>query len=129
MSKGFSKSPTNRQLRVGELLRHRISEELLRNPFVDELHNNMPLTVTEVKMTPDLRKAKVFVIPLYGEYSANIFEKLNQIAPKIQGKIGRSLGLRFTPEIIFEKDFTFDNVEKIEKLLSDSAKKNNQKND
>ena len=129
MNKGFSKSPTNRQLRVGELLRHRISEELLRNPFFDFGSKNMPLTVSEVKMTPDLRRANVFVIPMNGENSDSIFEKLNLMAPKIQGKIGRSLGLRFTPEIIFKINFTFDNFEKIEKLLLHVDKKNNSRND
>ncbi|PPR78143.1 MAG: Ribosome-binding factor A [Alphaproteobacteria bacterium MarineAlpha2_Bin1] len=123
MRKSLSKLPTNRQLKVGELLRHKISEELIRNPFFDNKYSNIPLTVTEVKMTSDLKKAMVFIVPLIGEDSDSIFDKLNIIAPKIQGKIGRSLGLRFTPEIIFKKDFTFEKMDKIEKLLT-KLKKN-----
>ena len=122
MRKSLSKLPTNRQLKVGELLRHKISEELIRNPFFDKKYSNISLTVTEVKMTPDLKKAKVFVVPLSSENFDDIFEKLNVIAPKIQGKIGRSLGLRFTPEIVFKKDFTFEKIDKIEKLLSNLSK-------
>ncbi len=122
MRKKLSKLPTHRQLKVGELLRHKISEELIRNPFFDKKYSNISLTVTEVKMTPDLKRAKVFVVPLSGENFNDIFEKLNVIAPKIQGKIGRSLGLRFTPEIVFKKDFTFEKIDKIEKLLSNLSK-------
>jgi ribosome-binding factor A len=123
MRKNLSKTPSQRQLKVGELLRHKISEELIRNPFFDDKFSNMPLTVTEVKMTPDLKRAKVFILPLNGNSSDEIFSRLNLVAPKIQGKIGRSLGLRFTPEIIFKKDLTFENVAKIEKLLQ-NVKKN-----
>ncbi|MAR78741.1 MAG: ribosome-binding factor A [Rhodospirillaceae bacterium] len=123
MRKNLSKTPSQRQLKVGELLRHKISEELIRNPFFDDKLSDMPLTVTEVKMTPDLKRAKVFILPLNGNSSDEIFSRLNLVAPKIQGKIGRSLGLRFTPEIIFKKDLTFENVAKIEKLLQ-NVKKN-----
>ena len=122
MRKSLSKLPTNRQLKVGELLRHKVSEELIRNSFFDNKFSNIHLTVTEVKMTADLKKAKVFIVPLSGKDSDIIFEKLNIIAPKIQGKIGRSLGLRFTPEIIFKKDSSFEKIDKIEKLLSDIKK-------
>ena len=122
MRKNLSKTPTQRQLKVGELLRHKISEELMRNSIFDHKFSNLPLTVTEVKMTPDLKRAKVFVLPLNSKNSDEIFNTLNLVAPKIQGKIGRSLGLRFTPVIIFKKDLTFENVEKIEKLLSDIKK-------
>ncbi len=124
MRKSLSKLPTNRQLKVGELLRHKVSEELIKNSFFDNKFSNIPLTVTEVKMTADLKKAKVFIVPLSGKDSDIIFEKLNIIAPKIQGKIGRSLGLRFTPEIIFKKDSSFETIDKIEKLLSDIKKIN-----
>ena len=123
MRKNLSKTPSQRQLKVGELLRHTISEELIRNPFFDDKFSNMPLTVTEVKMTPDLKRAMVFVLPINGKNSDEIFNRLNLVAPKIQGKIGRSLGLRFTPEIIFKKDLTYENVAKIEKLLSAVKKK------
>ncbi len=122
MRKNLSKTPTQRQLKVGELLRHKISEELIRNSFFDDKFSNLSLTVTEVKMTPDLKRAQVFVLPLNSKNSDEIFNRLNLVAPKIQGKIGRSLGLRFTPVIIFKKDLTFENVEKIEKLLSDIKK-------
>ena len=122
MRKNLSKTPTQRQLKVGELLRHKISEELIRNSFFDDKFSNLSLTVTEVKMTPDLKRAQVFVLPLNSKNSDEIFNTLNLVAPKIQGKIGRSLGLRFTPVIIFKKDLTFENVEKIEKLLSDIKK-------
>ena len=94
----------------------------MRNSFFDLKFSNLPLTVTEVKMTPDLKRAQVFVLPLNSKNSDEIFNRLNLVAPKIQGKIGRSLGLRFTPVIIFKKDLTFENVEKIEKLLSDIKK-------
>ena len=69
MRKNLSKTPSQRQLKVGELLRHKISEELIRNPFFDDKFSNMPLTVTEVKITPDLKRAKVFILPLNGNSS------------------------------------------------------------
>ena len=122
MADKIGKPVSQRQLRVGEMIKQSLSMIFIRNEAkVPNLETNT-ITVTEVKMTADLKKAKVFIVPLSGKDSDIIFEKLNIIAPKIQGKIGRSLGLRFTPEIIFKKDSSFETIDKIEKLLSDIKK-------
>ena len=118
MSKHSAKIISNRQLKVGELIRHKISEELLRGSFFEDLESNLSVTVTEVKMSSNLKTAIVYVLPLTGQNSDIMIDILKDLAPRLQGKISRSLGLRFTPKIEFKLDVTFDYVDKIDALIS-----------
>ena len=118
MSKHSVKITSNRQLKVGELIRHKISEELLRGSFFEDLESNLSVTVTEVKMSSNLKTAIVYVLPLTGQNSDIMIDILKNLAPRLQGKISRSLGLRFTPKIEFKLDVTFDYVDKIDALIS-----------
>ena len=74
-------------------------------------------------MSPDLRRATAFVLPLAGKNSDTTLQALHAFAPQLQGKVGRSLGLKFTPELSFETDTIFDQVTKIETLLDQAKKK------
>ncbi|MDC0073606.1 ribosome-binding factor A [Alphaproteobacteria bacterium] len=118
MSKHSAKIISNRQLKVGELIRHKISEELLRGSFFEDLESNLSVTVTEVKMSSNLKTAIVYVLPLTGQNSHIMMDILKDLAPRLQGKISRSLGLRFTPKMDFKLDVTFDYVDKIDALIS-----------
>ena len=123
MPRHSSRLPTNRQLRIGELIRHSIAEELLKGFYIEGLSSQLSVTVTEVKLSPDLKKATAFIMPLAGKNSKEIIKALDGLAPRLQGKVSRSLGLRHTPEIKFENDNTFDNVDRIETLLKRVSKK------
>ena len=126
MPRYSSRTQSNRQLRVGELIRHSIAEELLKGFYIEGSLSQLSITVTEVKVSPDLKKATAFIIPLAGKKSKEIISALDNIAPRLQGKVSRSLGLRHTPEIKFENDSTFDNVDRIESLLKKVSKKQEQ---
>tara|TARA_B100000686_G_C16718877_1_gene933676 strand:+ start:716 stop:1108 length:393 start_codon:yes stop_codon:yes gene_type:complete len=126
MPRYSSQLPSNRQLRVAELIRHSIAEELLKGFYIEGSLSQLSITVTEVKVSPDLKKATAFIIPLAGKKSKEIISALDNIAPRLQGKVSRSLGLRHTPEIKFENDSTFDNVDRIESLLKKVSKKQEQ---
>lgn len=122
MSKNFPGNTSNRQLKIGELVRHKISEEILRGSFFENEDSSISVTVTEVRMSSNLKSALVYVLPLQGEFSDLVLSVLDQIAPKLQGKISRSLGLRFTPKLKFKIDETFDYVEKIDNLIGMNKK-------
>ena len=126
MPRYSSRTQSNRQLRVGELIRHSIAEELLKGFYIEGSLSQFSITVTEVKVSSDLKKATVFIIPLAGKNSKAILNSLDYAAPRLQGKVSRNLGLRYTPEIKFENDQTFDNVDKIEALLKKVSKKQDQ---
>tara|TARA_Y100000590_G_C15692265_1_gene1003841 strand:+ start:916 stop:1287 length:372 start_codon:yes stop_codon:yes gene_type:complete len=117
---------SNRQLRIAELIRHSIAEELLKGFYIEGSLNQLSITVTEVKVSPDLKKATAFIMPLAGKNSKEILIALDNIAPRLQGKVSRNLGLRYTPEIKFESDSTFDHVDRIESLLKKVSKKQEQ---
>ncbi len=110
-------SPTQRQLRVGELLRHALADILFRGDIHDERLAGAPATVTEVRVSPDLRHAKAFVMPLGGEGSHEILEALEDSATYLRGQISRQVTLKFSPRLSFELDTSFDHAAKIDGLL------------
>ncbi len=126
MPRYSSRMRSNRQLRIAELIRHSIAEELLKGFYIEGSLNQLSITVTEVKVSPDLKKATAFIMPLAGKNSKEILIALDNIAPRLQGKVSRNLGLRYTPEIKFESDSTFDHVDRIESLLKKVSKKQEQ---
>src|SRR5438046_2354102 len=95
--KGVSKGPSQRQLRAGELVRHALAEVLREEEIADPMLAKVSVTVTEVRMSPDLRNALVFVEPLGGEKAGQVVEGLNHASKFLRGKLGRNIELKFTP--------------------------------
>lgn len=116
--------PSQRQLRVGEQIRHSIVETLQRGKFNDELLFEVaPLvTVAEVRTTPDLKHATAYIRPLGLENVGEIVEALNDSAYYFQKQINRSSNLKFTPRVRFKVDETFDEAAKIDTLLKNIPK-------
>ena len=113
---------SQRQLKVGEELRHLISNALLRNSFYDEHINNNNITITEVNVSPDLKNAKVYVMPLGGEKKLDVLNSLNKATGRLKKIISSNLSLRQTPKLIFKIDETFEYAKKINEIL-DKIKK------
>lgn len=122
-SAGRSRAPSQRQLRVGEELRHVISAVLARGDVRDPDVEGRVITVTEVRASPDLKHATVFVLPLglseggqKAETSA-LVDGLRRSAKFLRGQAASQLHLKYMPEIHFEMDTSFDNASHIEGLL------------
>ena len=113
---------SQRQLKVGEELRHLISNALLRSSFYDEHIENNNITITEVNVSPDLKNAKVYVMPLGGENKLNVLNSLNKATGRIKKIISNNISLRQTPKLIFKIDETFEYAKKINDIL-DKIKK------
>lgn len=118
-----SKGPSQRQLRVGEQLRHIIAEEMSRGHFHHEtLLEAEGITVAEVRVTPDLKQAKAYIMPLGGQYLENeaidaILKALNEEAAGFQKVIGKQLNMKFTPKVRFVRDESFAEAQKIDDIL------------
>ena len=117
-----SKSKNNstksqRQLRVGEELRHLISNALLRESFYDQIIENITITVTEVNVSPDLKNAKVYIMPLGGENKLEVLDSLNKSNGRIKKLISSNINLRQIPKLQFKIDETFEYAKNIENIL------------
>lgn len=112
--------PSQRQLRVGEQIRHIIAETLTRGHFHDEVLINMAadVTVTEVRPSPDLKNATAYVLSLGGHDMDQILPALNKDAYVFQKDINAKANLKFTPKIRFKKDESFESVQKLDEILS-----------
>ena len=117
MSRG-NKAPSQRQLRVGEELRHVIANILERGDIRDPDVAGRPVTVTEVSVSPDLRNATVFVVPLGGGDTASLLAGLKRVRPYLRHEVARAVQLRVVPDFFFAADDTFDNASRIETLLN-----------
>ena len=116
--KNKPQGPTQRQLRVGEQLRHIIAETLQRGHFSHEaLLDGGKVTVTEVRVSPDLKNATAYVMALGGHDMEIILPALNEEHKAFQSDINRKAELKFTPRVTFKIDDTFDNVQKLESIL------------
>jgi ribosome-binding factor A len=109
--------PTQRMLRVGELVRHALASVFSRGDVEDEVLEGAVITVPEVRMTPDLKLANAYVMPLGGERAAEIVDALNRHRKFIRGRIAPELDLKFAPEVKFFVDTTFDEFGRIDALL------------
>jgi ribosome-binding factor A len=112
--------PTQRQLRVGELLRHAISDILTRGDVRDPDLLGVSVTVTQVKPSPDMRHATVFVEPLGGQNAGKVVDALNRARSFVRGQMGHMIDLKFTPDLRFMEDTSFAEAQKIEDLLKSS---------
>ncbi|MAH04901.1 MAG: 30S ribosome-binding factor RbfA [Pseudomonadota bacterium] len=116
--------PSQRQLRVGEQIRHSIVQTLQRGKFNDELLFEVaPLvTVAEVRTTPDLKQATAYIMPLGLDNAEEIVDALNEAAYYFQKQINQSSNLKFTPRVRFKIDDTFDEAAKIDTILQNIPK-------
>jgi ribosome-binding factor A len=109
--------PTQRQLRVGEMLRHALSEVLRENEIRDSDLEGVSVTITQVKPSPDMRYATVFCEPLGGENAKAIVAALNRHKGFLRGEMGHRIAIKFTPELRFVEDESFAEAQKIETIL------------
>jgi ribosome-binding factor A len=109
--------PSQRQLRVGELVRHALAEMLSRGDVHDDVLASHVVTVSEVRMSPDLRLATIYIVPLGGKDLAPVLEALERNRKFIRGEVARAVNLKFAPEIRFMADETFDEVRRIDEIL------------
>jgi ribosome-binding factor A len=112
---------SQRQLRVGELIRHELADMLSRGDIHDPVIETHLITVPEVRMSPDLRLATVYVMPLGGRDIEDVIEALENNKRYVRGEIARRVNLKFAPEIRFHADERFEEAERIEKLLQTPA--------
>src|ERR1700749_1545092 len=115
-STSSSNGPSQRQLRVGEMLRHALSQILVRSEIRDPDLEGVSVTVTQVKPSGDMRHATVFVEPLGGKNAKAIVQALNRHRGFIRGQMGRTVTMKFTPDLRFGEDMSFAEAEKIERL-------------
>ena len=116
-SPAADKAPSQRQLRVGELIRHALAEMLSRSEVHDPVIEAHMITVPEVAMTADLRLATVCVMPLGGRDAKPVLEALERNKKFLRGEIAHRVNLKFAPDIRFRFDERFDEAERIEKIL------------
>jgi ribosome-binding factor A len=109
--------PSQRQLRVGEMLRHALADVLRRGEIRDPDLIGVSVTVTQVKPSPDMRHANVFVEPLGGKNADVIVKALNRNKGFLRGEMGHLIALKFTPELRFVEDTSFAEAQRIETIL------------
>ena len=110
--------PSQRMLRVAELIHHSMADLLTRGEIVDPVLETHVVTVPKVQMSPDLKLATVYVMPLGGMDTAPVIEALDRHKKFLRGEVSRKINLKFAPEIRFRLDTDFDNSAKIDALLN-----------
>jgi len=106
-------------LRAGELVRHSLVEILRVEELQDPALAGVSVTITEVRMSPDLTHALCFVEPLGGAHAAQVTAGLNRVARFLRGRLGHAIELRFTPQLKFVHDESFEAADKMSRLLAD----------
>ncbi len=119
------RSFSQRQLRVGELVKQNLGQLFLRNEAKIPLINTKLITVTEVRMTPDLKTARVYVIPLGGIDTKETVKILTEYAHLVRKALSKRLDIKFLPKLTFVEDNSFEYAEKIERIIKEN--KNNDK--
>jgi ribosome-binding factor A len=118
--RGQPQGPSQRQLRAGELVRHSLVEILREEEITgDPVLEGVSVTVTEVRMSPDLRHATVFVEPLGGGQASAVVQGLNRHTRFLRGRLGRAIDMKFTPELKFLHDESFDEAQRMNRLFDD----------
>lgn len=117
--RGAPAGPSQRQLRAGELIRHALVEILREEEIADPDLAGVSVTVTEVRMSPDLRHALCFVEPLGGRDAGRVVGALNRSARFLRGRLGRGIDMKFTPDLKFAHDESFDEAARMEALFRD----------
>jgi ribosome-binding factor A len=117
MPRSTHKPPSQRQLRVGEMLRHALSEILLRGDIRDPDLKGVSVTITQVIPSGDMRHATAYCEPLGGKEAGKVVAALNRNKAYLRGEMGHNITLRFTPELRFVEDTSFAEAERIENIL------------
>ncbi|MGH6792507.1 MAG: 30S ribosome-binding factor RbfA [Methyloceanibacter sp.] len=110
--------PSQRQLKVGELIRHALADIFFRGDIVDEVLSRHSLTVPEVRMTPDLKLATVYILPLGGGDAAEAVAHLDKHKRFLRGEVAKRVSLKFMPELRFKVDTSFESSRRIDELLA-----------
>ena len=118
---------SQRQLRVGELIKQNLGELFIRNEAKLPLINSKFITVTEVRMTPDLKTARVYVIPLGGKDTKETVKILTEYTHLVRRALSKRLDIKFLPKLKFVEDNSFEYAEKIENIIKEIKKKDVQK--
>ena len=118
MSKGGAKAPSQRQLRVGEEVRHVLARVIERGELHDPELADVPVTVSEVRISPDLKNATAFVSPLGGGDAVPLVEALSRAAPFLRRRVGQEMNLKYVPALSFKPDQSFDEAQHINELLN-----------
>ncbi|MHC8507963.1 MAG: 30S ribosome-binding factor RbfA [Rhodospirillales bacterium] len=121
MSRNTSRPPSQRQLRVGEMLRHELAQLFERGELNDPGLAGVTLTVTRVDASPDLKNATALIAPLGGGDAAPVLKALRRAEPYVRRLIAKRVDLRATPKLTFQADGAFDYAARIEALLHDPA--------
>ena len=116
-SQSSQRTYTQRQLRVGELVKQNLGELLIRNEAKIPSINSKLITVTEVRMTPDLKTARVYVIPLGGADTKETVKILTEYSHLVRKALSKRLDIKFLPKLTFVEDNSFEYAEKIEKIV------------
>ncbi len=111
------KAPSQRQLRVGEMIRHALAEIFTRVDISDPALEQQHITVSEVKTSPDMRHATVFIWPLGGGDPHAIAGALKRHQRFLRGELARRVDLKYMPELVFQLDTSYDEAERIDALL------------
>ncbi len=120
MKRSSQNGPSQRQLRVGEQLKHIIAESLQRaNLQHESLQNIAMLSITEVRPSPDMRQATAYVVSLQDENIEEAVKALNEEHYVFQKEIGRQMSMKFTPKVHFKADHSFENSQRINKILNE----------
>ena len=120
--KNLGKPITQRQLRVGEMIKQALGILFIRDEAKIPNLSTREITVTEVRMSPDLKTAKIFVMPLGGKNTEEIIEKLKISSFMIRKVLSKKIIMKFLPKLFFVKDDSFDYAEKIENLIKQTNK-------
>jgi len=118
----LGKPITQRQLRVGEMIKQALGMLFIRDEAKLPNLSTKEITVTEVRMSPDLKTAKIFVMPLGGKNADEIIEKLKEFSFIIRKVLSKKIIMKFLPKLYFVKDNSFDYAEKIENLIKQTNK-------
>lgn len=109
--------PSQRQLKVGEEVRHVLSDILTKSDFHDEILGKTSVSVSEVRMSPDLRHARAYILPLGGENVRAVVEALNELAPKLRHSMSKRLTFKFLPQLRFVEDSAFFEAAKLNDIF------------
>ena len=118
---------SQRQLRVGELVKQNLGQLFLRNEAKIPLLNTKLITVTEVRMTPDLKTARVYVIPLGGIDTKETVKILTEYSHLVRKALSKRLDIKFLPKLTFVEDNSFEYAEKIERIMKENKHNDKEK--
>ena len=123
----IQKAFSQRQLRVGELVKQNLGQLFIRNEAKIPSINSKLITVTEVRMTPDLKTARVYVIPLGGIDTKETVKILTEYSHLVRKALSKRLDIKFLPKLTFVEDNSFEYAEKIEKIIKENNKNDKEK--